>query len=146
MADESNSTPSPAPATDPLVALVARWHGINAALAATGDPAEQDRLAAELRNVECMMMATPATTAPGAVAGWELARHIRAQPACDRNHRAALYIALLENAADGLCPSRWCKLGDGHQHCASGRGQRGNGHFIISGHASHGLQVQVTVL
>ena len=35
MADESNSTPSPAPATDPLVALVARWHGINAALAAT---------------------------------------------------------------------------------------------------------------
>jgi hypothetical protein len=102
MADKSNSTPSPAPATDPLVALVARWHRINAALAATGDPAEQDRLAAELRNVECMMMATPATTAPGAVAGWELARHIRAQPACDRNHRAALYIALLENAADVL--------------------------------------------
>ena len=46
----------------------------------------------------------------------------------------------------GLRPSRWCKLGDGHQHCASGRGQRGNGHFIISGHASHGLQRQVTVL
>src|SRR4051812_40610693 len=46
----------------------------------------------------------------------------------------------------GLRPSRWCKLGDGHQHCASGRGQRGNGRFIISNHASHGLQRQVTVL
>jgi hypothetical protein len=102
MADESNSTPLPAPATDPLVALVARWHEINAALAATSDPPEQDRLATELCDVERMIAATPATTAPGALAGLELARYIRAQPARDRDQRAALYIALLENAADVL--------------------------------------------
>jgi hypothetical protein len=45
-----------------------------------------------------------------------------------------------------LRPSRWCKLGDGHQPRASGRGQRGKRRFITGGHADHGLQRQVTVL
>jgi hypothetical protein len=51
-----------------------------------------------------------------------------------------------DDQLEGLRPSRWCKLGDGHQPRALGRGQRGNGCFIISCHASHGLQRQVTVL
>jgi hypothetical protein len=46
----------------------------------------------------------------------------------------------------GLRPSSWCKLGGGHQHRRSGRGQRGEGCFITGGHASHGLKRQVTML
>ena len=46
----------------------------------------------------------------------------------------------------GLRPSRWCKLGDSHQHRRSGRGQRGEGRFITGSHAGHRFQRQVTVL
>jgi DNA repair exonuclease SbcCD ATPase subunit len=45
-----------------------------------------------------------------------------------------------------LRPSRWCKLGGGHQHRRSGRGQRGEGRFITGSHAGHRFQRQVTVL
>ena len=45
-----------------------------------------------------------------------------------------------------LRPSRWCKLGGGHQHRRSGRGQRGEGRFITGSHAGHRFKRQVTVL
>ena len=46
----------------------------------------------------------------------------------------------------GLRPSRWCKLGSGHQHRRSGRSQRSEGRFITGSHAGHRFQRQVTVL
>ena len=99
MADESNSTPSPAPATDPVVALVARWHEIDAARAATIDPGEQDRLAAEARDVEHKIAATRATTLVGALAALDLlARLTQDQPIRGEDHQSALRLALIESA------------------------------------------------
>ena len=61
-----------------------------------------------------------------------------------RTVSAALRVLDLDQS--GLRPSRWCKLGDGHQHRKSGRGQRGKGRFITGGHTGHRFQRQVTVL
>jgi uncharacterized protein DUF6880 len=64
--------------------------------------------------------------------------------ACD--NLATIAVMARPDPGRGLRPSRWCKLGDGHQHRRSGRGQRGKGRFITGGHTGHRFQRQVTVL
>ena len=73
-------------------------------------------------------------------------RHRRCS-ACGRRLRGkGQYPIVFRTGGVRLRPSRWCKLGDGHQHRRSGRGQRGKGRFITGGHTGHRFQRQVTVL
>ena len=100
MAANSDSTPSPDTTTDPICALVARWHEINAARAATIDASERGRLDAIARDVESRIAATPPTTLVGVLAGLELLPHLtRDQSIRERDHQSALRLALIDNAA-----------------------------------------------
>jgi hypothetical protein len=104
MTDKPNNTPSSDPATDPMALLVTRWHEIKAALAATDDPTEQERLSTEALDVEREIATTRATTLVGAVVGLELllAHDVGAQSTRGSDHQAALHLALTESAAGML--------------------------------------------